>query len=114
MTDKDIWDQEIGVPEDVIKFVDANVLAGMCRLRSSNHLLSHRDLAANSNCLMQSLELPKGTKVQSIRPHGASYWTRTAEIQTVQGDGDPLSFFLKVTSISIKYSLNAFCWLMLS
>ncbi|SLM39144.1 Protein kinase-like domain [Lasallia pustulata] len=37
------------------------------------------------------------TQIKSIGPHGASYWTRTAEIETEQEDGSALSFFLKVT-----------------
>ena len=42
-------------------------------------------------------ELPEGTQITSISPHGASYWTRTAEVQTKQADGSPQSFFLKVS-----------------
>lgn len=64
-----IWDKEIDVPEKWIQFVDDNVVA----------------------------KLPRGTQVQGISPHGASYWTRTAEIVTEQADCSPLSFFLKVT-----------------
>lgn len=41
-------------------------------------------------------ELPKCSQIKGIYPHGASYWTRTAEIQTEQADGSPQSFFLKV------------------
>ena len=41
-------------------------------------------------------ELPHGSQVKGIHPCGGSYWTRTAEIVTVQADGSPLSFFLKV------------------
>ncbi|TAQ88368.1 hypothetical protein B7494_g3317 [Chlorociboria aeruginascens] len=40
--------------------------------------------------------LATGTQVKSLRPHGYSYWTRTAEIKTVQADGSELSFFIKV------------------
>ncbi|KAL8713850.1 MAG: hypothetical protein Q9220_001995 [cf. Caloplaca sp. 1 TL-2023] len=35
--------------------------------------------------------------IKGISPHGASYWTRTAEIETKQADGTPRSVFLKVT-----------------
>ena len=42
-------------------------------------------------------ELPEGTEIKSIGAHGASYWTRTAEIKTKQADGSSRSFFLKVT-----------------
>lgn len=42
-------------------------------------------------------ELPEGTKVINLSPHGASYWTRTAEVKTEQADGSEVSFFLKVT-----------------
>ncbi|TVY68624.1 Protein-ribulosamine 3-kinase-like protein [Lachnellula suecica] len=64
-----VWDKPIDVPEKWIQNVDSNVLK----------------------------ELPHGTQVESISPYGASYWTRTAEIQTIQADGSALSFFLKVT-----------------
>ena len=46
---------------------------------------------------MQQAELPHGSDVKGIYPSGASYWTRTAEIQTQQADGSSMSFFLKVT-----------------
>jgi len=69
MVDASIWDQEIDVPEEVISYVDEAVEA----------------------------KLPKGSIVKKIRPHGASYWTRTAEIETEQPDGSDLSFFLKVS-----------------
>ena len=42
------------------------------------------------------VELPEGSQVKGISPYGASYWTRTAEIETEQADGTPRSFFLKV------------------
>lgn len=42
-------------------------------------------------------ELPAGTKVTGLSPHGASYWTRTAKVKTEQADGSEVSFFLKVT-----------------
>lgn len=37
-------------------------------------------------------------------PHAASYWTRTAEIQTNQADGSSQSFFIKVGRITIYQS----------
>ncbi|KAL8879026.1 MAG: hypothetical protein Q9215_002065 [Flavoplaca cf. flavocitrina] len=64
-----VWDQPIDVPEKWIETVDENVAA----------------------------KLPAGSQVKGISPYGASYWTRTAEIQTEQADGTPRSFFLKVT-----------------
>ncbi|KAL4968577.1 Fructosamine kinase-domain-containing protein [Aspergillus stella-maris] len=69
MTDASIWDQEIAVPENVISFVDDHVLA----------------------------KLPIGLTVVGIYPHGASYWTRTAEIKTTNARNDAVSFFLKVS-----------------
>ncbi|KAL4733111.1 Fructosamine kinase-domain-containing protein [Aspergillus similis] len=72
MTDASIWDQEIAVPENVISFVDDHVLA-IC------------------------IELPAGLTVVGIYPHGASYWTRTAEIKTANAQNDAVSFFLKVS-----------------
>jgi hypothetical protein len=45
---------------------------------------------------MYELALPPEMEVLDIIPHGASLWTRTAEIKTKQADGSKLSFFLKV------------------
>ncbi|KAL8772346.1 MAG: hypothetical protein Q9209_002558 [Squamulea sp. 1 TL-2023] len=64
-----VWDQPNDVPEKWIETVDDNVVA----------------------------RLPEGSWVKGISPYGASYWTRTAEIQTEQADGTSRSFFLKVT-----------------
>ncbi|KAL2036369.1 hypothetical protein N7G274_010916 [Stereocaulon virgatum] len=68
MTPKE-WGKPIDVAEEYIHFVDDNVRA----------------------------KLPPGTEVEDISPHGASYWTRSAEITTRKADGTPLSFFLKVS-----------------
>ncbi|KAI9705291.1 MAG: hypothetical protein M1820_005290 [Bogoriella megaspora] len=62
-----VWDKPVDVPEKWIQYVDDNV----------------------------SGRLPTAFQVKGIYPFGASYWTRTAEIQTVQEDGTPKSFFLK-------------------
>ena len=51
--------------------------------------------------LDSQIELPEGTKVISLSPHGASYWTRTAEVKTEQADGSEVLFFLKVTQHDI-------------
>ncbi|KAF8860964.1 hypothetical protein BDZ45DRAFT_724247 [Acephala macrosclerotiorum] len=42
-------------------------------------------------------KFPLGTEIESIRPYGASYWTRTAEISTRMANGTPRSYFLKVS-----------------
>ncbi|PQE15600.1 Fructosamine Ketosamine-3-kinase protein [Rutstroemia sp. NJR-2017a BBW] len=63
------WGKPIDVDEKWIDFVDDNVRA----------------------------KFPPGTEVESISPHGASYWTRTAEISTLLADGTPRSYFLKVS-----------------
>ena len=42
-------------------------------------------------------ELPPGTRIEGIYPHGASYWTRTAAIKTSQADDTKQTFFLKVS-----------------
>lgn len=47
--------------------------------------------------LTNQSELPEGSVIESIVPHGASYWTRTAEISTQLSDGTPASYFLKVS-----------------
>ena len=46
-------------------------------------------------------ELPKGTEVNGIFSHRASYWTRTAKIETKQANDSLLSFFLKVGSVHL-------------
>lgn len=50
-------------------------------------------LGSDSRCT----ELPDGSIVEAIVPHGASYWTRTAEITTQLSEGTPASYFLKVS-----------------
>lgn len=44
------------------------------------------------------IELPDDLKVVSISPYKVSYWTRTAEIKTVDPGGETVSFFLKVST----------------
>ncbi|XMA18953.1 hypothetical protein WAI453_011744 [Rhynchosporium graminicola] len=63
------WGKPIDVHEKWIRFVDENVQS----------------------------KFPPGTVTDGIRPHGASYWTRTAEISTKTADGSPRSYFLKVS-----------------
>ncbi|OQE05100.1 hypothetical protein PENVUL_c027G07651 [Penicillium vulpinum] len=63
------WGQPIDVEAKWIDFVDDNVKA----------------------------KLPPGAEIDGICPHGASYWTRTAEISTRMADGTSPSFFLKVS-----------------
>ena len=41
------------------------------------------------------LELP-GYRVDRITPHGSSFWTQTAHLETTSTEGSPKSFFLKV------------------
>ena len=60
-------------PESLIQYVDDNVAA----------------------------RLPLGSEIQGIFPHGSAYWTRTAAIQTVQADGSPLDFFLKISRTEV-------------
>ncbi|THV98932.1 hypothetical protein D6D27_01240 [Aureobasidium pullulans] len=62
------WDTQIEVPAQLIEDVDDNVKA----------------------------HFPEDTEIKSIHPHGSSYWSRTAEIQTVVS-GEPVSYFLKVS-----------------
>ena len=45
---------------------------------------------------LTSIELLPGSKVNNIAPFGASLWTCSAEIPTVQADGSEKSFFIKV------------------
>ncbi|KAF2261550.1 hypothetical protein CC78DRAFT_535566 [Lojkania enalia] len=69
MVDTSIWDQEIAVPEIVIAYVDDNVAE----------------------------KLPEGSIIKTISPHGASYWTRTAQIKSLDPEGNVVSYFLKVS-----------------
>ena len=41
--------------------------------------------------------------MNGTHPHGASYWTRTAEIETVQADGTPVSYFIKVSGCRVRF-----------
>ncbi|MDI1487169.1 MAG: hypothetical protein OHK93_006437 [Ramalina farinacea] len=68
------FDGEIDVPEPAIHIIDDSVLA-----------------------TIDTSELPAGTQAKSLNPHGASYWTRTARLLTLQEDGSEKSFFLKVS-----------------
>ena len=45
--------------------------------------------------LTSLLELPKGIIVRRVEAHGASFWTRTARLDTEQ-DGETVQYFLKV------------------
>ncbi|KAF7867445.1 uncharacterized protein EAF02_009636 [Botrytis sinoallii] len=46
---------------------------------------------------LTSSKFPPVTEIESIDPHGTSYWTRTAELATVMPDGTSRSYFLKVS-----------------
>jgi hypothetical protein len=83
----EILDKDAEVSERVIQFVDPNVLASM--KMCSNIIIGLTFMA----------ELPEGSISIGIYPYGATYWTRTAEIQTRQADGSQLSFFLKVLQV---------------
>lgn len=41
-------------------------------------------------------EMPEGTQVVSIAPSGSSYWARTAKIETIDSEGNEVSYFIKV------------------
>ena len=87
-----VWDKPVDVPEKWIQTVDDNVYTSKSFLRDRK--------STKAQNLTKS-ELPPDSQVKGIFPHGASYWTRTAEIQTEQVDGVPRSFFLKVTQNEI-------------
>jgi protein-ribulosamine 3-kinase len=42
------------------------------------------------------LELPERCQVVDIIPHGSSFWTQTAHLETILADGKPKSFFVKI------------------
>jgi protein-ribulosamine 3-kinase len=85
------WNRENEVSEEWIQFVDDTVLAGKADLE-------HAIVWPLTN--RSHSELPQGTQIIGVFPHGASYWTRTAEIETQQADGSDLSFFIKVCVLS--------------
>ena len=89
-----IWDKPKEVPEWVIEKVDDNVLASLFSLKCQTLWRTYI-----------SVELPPGSEVKGIFPHGASYWTRTAAIQTQQADGAPRTFFLKVSLQPLFHTL---------
>jgi hypothetical protein len=43
------------------------------------------------------IELPEGTQILEISPSGASYWARTAKIETVNAQGEAFDYFVKVS-----------------
>lgn len=47
--------------------------------------------------ILLTLELPPGSEIRGMSPHGASFWTRTARIDTGL-DGARQSYFLKVSA----------------
>ncbi|KAK4182678.1 Fructosamine kinase-domain-containing protein [Podospora australis] len=63
------WEQEPEVAEDYIRYLDESV----------------------------EKALPEGTVFQEILPHGASFWTRTAKIEALDADEEPVAYFLKVS-----------------
>lgn len=93
------WGKPIDVDEKWIHFVDENVKASKFRTSKSDEWSS-----------LTKSEFPPGTEIESIRPHGASYWTRTAEVSTRMADGTPRSYFLKVSylcQLEIELTLTA-------
>jgi protein-ribulosamine 3-kinase len=42
-------------------------------------------------------ELPKGSSVLEVTPHGSSFWTQTAKLVAQFPDGSLKSYFLKVS-----------------
>ena len=92
------WNRANEVSEEWIQIVDDNVLAG-----KADRMLHHQGVT-NPRCS----ELPQGTEIVGVFPHGASYWTRTAEIETQQADGSELSFFIKVSNFFL--SLYTWVW----
>ncbi|KAK9782241.1 putative protein-ribulosamine 3-kinase [Seiridium cardinale] len=61
------WEKEPEVAERFIRYIDPNVES----------------------------RLTNGAVPRDIIPHGASFWTRTAQILAAEEDGSPISFFLK-------------------
>jgi len=41
-------------------------------------------------------ELPEGSRVVDVTPHGSSFWTQTAKLTTTLRDGSEQPYFLKV------------------
>lgn len=99
------WGKPIDVDDKWIEFVDENVKAGTCRI-ITGHVDADGHLSAHEVTLLTrviNVALPPGSVVEDIVPHGASYWTRTAEISTRAQDGSPRSYFLKVSYYSSQH-----------
>lgn len=90
------WEKEPEVAEKYILYLDQNVEKGQWE---SESLV---DVAASSHG-EQHPALPNGCVFQAIIPHGASYWTRTAQIKTQNGDKQ-VSYFLKVGCPDVRTS----------
>lgn len=81
------------------------------RQRFSRSVSAQDSRTTRSVTTIKHPELPKGTHIIGAFPHGASYWARTAEIQTEQADGSLESFFIKVINAShlgISFALGIF------
>lgn len=80
------------------EFTDDNVLAGIDDFLMPDSALLRLTVAA----------LPRGTQVLGNFPHGASFWSRTAKIDTQQEDGLRKSFFVKVRLIG-SFTIERCC-----
>ncbi|KAK8136215.1 Fructosamine/Ketosamine-3-kinase [Apiospora sp. TS-2023a] len=81
------WEQEPEVAEKYIRYIDPNVQSSKLNIERVPRTVTDK----------RGTELPDRAVAQDIIPHGASFWTRTAQIMTSQPDGTPMPFFLKVS-----------------
>jgi hypothetical protein len=82
------YSRGVGVPVEAIQIIDPSVLASKYPLRC--------DLSIRRP--NQALELPDGTIITNITAHGASFWGRTARLDTILND-EPKEYFLKVNRL---------------
>src|SRR5437016_2682375 len=75
------------LPERFIEYIDENVAA------------SKEDPRSPGVEGTDELELPPGSHIKGLFPHGTAYWTRTAVIQTEQADGSLLRLLLEGSSV---------------
>ena len=86
-----VWNKPVDVPEKWIKRVDPSVEKGKTSQISSVAW----GVSSYDRALIRT-ELPGNSQLMRILPYAASYWTRTAKIQTETADGSSQAFFLKV------------------
>ncbi len=56
--------------------------------------------------MLFKIELPLGSQIVDVTPHGASFWTQTARLATKLPDGSDQIYFLKVFPTSCRSHMD--------